>query len=364
MPAYKDKKSGKWYVQFWYTDYNGTKKKKLKRGFNKKSEAQDYESEFKLTTSGSSEMTFRSLVADYLEDSSHRLRETTVENKTYLIKTKLLPFFGDMPINKIDAITVRKWQNFVLKQTTKEGKKLSQTYMKSINNQLSAVLNYAVKFYNLPNNPIHKTGSIGKKNADSMDFWTVDEFDKFIEPVSNKIQSVMIFNLLFWTGIRSGELLALTLDDFDREKKTVSINKSYVRLKKKDIISEPKTPKSNRSITLPDFIFEMLDEYLAALVDYENDERLFTVTKFYLNHEMKRGCKNSGIKKIRVHDLRHSHASLLIELGFSPLLIQERLGHEDIQTTLNTYAHLYPNKQEEVSNKLDKIKNGIKLESE
>lgn len=364
MPAYKDEKSGKWYVQFWYTDYNGTKKKKMKRGFDKKKEAQNYEAEFKLTTSGSSEITFKSLVNDYLEDSSHRFRETTIENKKYLIETKILPFFGDMPINKIDAITVRKWQNFVLKQTTKEGKKLSQTYIKSINNQLSAVLNYAVKFYNLPNNPVHKTGSIGKKNAESMDFWTVDEFEKFIAQVSNKIQSLMIFNLLFWTGMRSGELLALTLNDFDRQKKTVSINKSYIRLNKKDIISKPKTPKSNRIITLPEFIFKMLDEYLAALVDYESDERLFTVTKFYLQHEMKRGCKNSGVKKIRVHDLRHSHASLLIELNFSPLLIQERLGHEDIQTTLNTYAHLYPNKQEEVSNKLNKIKNGIKSESE
>lgn len=160
-----------------------------------------------------------------------------------------------------------------------------------------------------------------------------------------------------------GELLALTLNDFDSEKKTVSITKSYVRLKKKDIISEPKTPKSNRTITLPDFIFRTLDEYLAALVVYENDERLFTVTKFYLNHEMKRGCNNSGIKK-KVHDLRHSHASLLIELGFTHLLIQERLGHEDVQTTLNTYAHLYPNKQEEVSSKLEEIKNGIKPESE
>lgn len=363
MPAYKDAKTGKWYVQFWYTDYNGIKKKKMKRGFDKKSEAKKYESEYKLTTSGSSDMTFKSLVTDYLEDSSHRLRETTMESKKYLIDTKLLPFFGDMPINKIDAITVRKWQNFILKQTTKEGKKLSQTYMKSINNQLSAVLNYAVKFYNLPNNPVRKTGSIGKKNADKMEFWTVTEFNNFIDPVSNKIQSKMIFNLLFWTGMRSGELLALTLNDFDREKKTVSITKSYVRLNKKDIISEPKTPKSNRVIALPDFIFDLLDEYLLALVDYENNERLFTVTKYYLNHEMKRGCKNSGVKKIRVHDLRHSHASLLIELGFSPLLIQERLGHEEIETTLNTYSHLYPNKQEEVADKLDEIKNGIKPES-
>lgn len=364
MPAYKDVKSGKWYAQFWYTDYNGQKKKKMKRGFNKKSEAQKFESEYKLKTNGSSEMTFKSLIDDYLEDSSHRLRETTMANKKHLIEKKLLPFFGDMPINKIDAITVRKWQNSILKGETKEGSKFSQTYMKTINNQLSAILNYAVKFYNLPGNPVHKTGSIGKKNADTMKFWTVNEFDKFIEVVSSKMQSKMIFNLLFWSGMRSGELLALTLNDFDIVNRTVRINKTYTRLQGKDIISEPKTPRSNRTINLPEFIFDVLDEYLKALYDYDPSQRLFNVTKFYLSHEMTRGSKESGVKRIRVHDLRHSHASLLIELGFSPILIRDRLGHEDIQTTLNTYSHLYPNKQEEVADKLNKIKNGIKPESE
>lgn len=363
MPAYKDTKTGKWYVQFWYTDYNGEKKKKLKRGFDRKTDAVTYESEYKLTTSGSSEMSFRSLVNDYMEDSSHRLRETTMANKKVLIDNKILPFFANIPINKIDAITIRKWQNTILQGTTKEGNKYAPTYMKTINNQLSAILNYAVKFYNLPNNPIHKTGSIGKKHAESMEFWTVDEFNKFIEVVSSKPLSDMIFNLLFWSGIRSGEMLALTLNDFDLINKTVSINKSYTRLNKEDIISEPKTPRSNRIINLPDFIFDKLNELLEHLYDYKSNQRLFNVTKHYLFHEMERGCKHSKVKQIRIHDLRHSHASLLIELGFSPILIRDRLGHEDIETTLNTYSHLYPNKQEEVADKLNKIKNGIKPES-
>lgn len=353
MPAYKDVKSGKWVTQFWYTDYNGQKKKKMKRGFAKKSDAQKYESEFKLKTSGSSNMTFKSLVDDYLEDSSHRLRESTMANKKHLIDKKILPFFGNMSINKIDAITIRKWQNSILKGTTKEGEHFSPTYMKTINNQLSAILNYAVKFYNIPSNPIHKTGSIGKKNAEKMYFWTVNEFDKFLVEVSNKPQSKMIFSLLFWSGMRSGELLALTLNDFDMVNKTVQINKTYTRLERKDIITEPKTPRSNRTINLPDFIFDILNDYLNALYDYDPSQRLFTVTKYYLSHEMTRGSKNSGVKRIRVHDLRHSHASLLIELGFSPILIRDRLGHEDIQTTLNTYSHLYPNKQEEVAEKLN-----------
>ncbi|WP_051531203.1 site-specific integrase [Clostridiisalibacter paucivorans] len=202
---------------------------------------------------------------------------------------------------------------------------------------------------------------MGKKNADSMKFWTTEEFKKFMLFVSDKPISKVIFELLFWTGMRSGECLALTLDDFDFENKTVSISKNYARHEGEDLILEPKTPKSKRIITIPDFICDMIKDYVSKLYDYDPHERLFPVTKSYLHSEMKRGCKNSGVKKIRVHDLRHSHASLLIEEGFSPLLISERLGHENIETTLQTYSHLYPNKHGEVANRLavinDKFEN-------
>ncbi len=193
---------------------------------------------------------------------------------------------------------------------------------------------------------------MGKKNADCMLFWTVDEFKRFIAVVSDKIVSTAIFNLLFWSGMRSGEMLALTLNDFDFDANTVSINKNYARLNNEALILEPKTPKSKRKVTLSPFVCDLIKSYAKKLVAYEPNERLFTVTKHYLKHEMDRGCKKSGVKVIRIHDLRHSHASLLIEMGFSPLLISERLGHEDIKTTLQTYSHLYPNKQGEVAERL------------
>ncbi|MFI3326486.1 MAG: site-specific integrase [Clostridia bacterium] len=155
--------------------------------------------------------------------------------------------------------------------------------------------------------------------------------------------------------MRSGELLALTGNDIDLQTKVVNINKTYVRLKGVDLIQEPKTPKSKRKVTIPTFMAEIIEEYIDMLVDYNPNDRLFEVTRGYLTCEMKRGFKRSGVKKIRVHDLRHSHASLLIEMGFSPLLISERLGHEEIQTTLQTYSHLYPNKQYEVSDKLEQL---------
>ncbi|TWK08628.1 Tyrosine recombinase XerC [Bacillus licheniformis] len=359
MPAYKDDKTGKWYVSFRYEDYTGKRKQKMKRGFERKKDAIAYEQDFLTNLQGTPDITFKQLYDDYIEDCSHRLRESTVSGKKFLITTKILPFYEDVPINKIDARSVRKWQNWLLQQKNKQGEPLSQTYIKTINNQLSAMFNYAVKFYELKSNPLHKTGSIGKKHADEMKFWTVDEFDKamtyFNPDDPHDFQFLTIYNLLFYSGIRQGELLALTLNDFNFEDKTVFINKSYVRLNKEDIISEPKTPKSKRVIYLPDFIFEMLNKYVELLVDYEPNQRLFQVHKSSMTKRLDTASRNTGVHRIRIHDLRHSHASHLIELGCSALLVQERLGHEKIETTLQTYSHLYPNKQLDVITKINKV---------
>jgi Site-specific recombinase XerD len=351
MPTYKDTKTGLWYCKFVYTDWTGNRKQKKKMGFKLQKEAKAYETEFLSKARATCDMIFSSFISLYMEDCKARLKPTTYAGKEFLINAHVTPFFGNMPLNAITATTIRKWQTELIANPNN----YSNTYLKTIHNQVSAIFNFACKYYKLVENPARICGAMGKKNADSMQFWTLDEFKRFIAVVSDKIVSETVFNLLFWTGMRSGELLALTLNDFDFEAKIVSVNKNYARLKNEDLILEPKTPKSKRKIALSPFICDMVKEYASKLVDYEPSERLFTVTKHYLTHEMDRGCKKSGVKKIRIHDLRHSHASLLIEMGFSPLLISERLGHEDIKTTLQTYSHLYPNKQAEVAAKLQAL---------
>lgn len=112
--------------------------------------------------------------------------------------------------------------------------------------------------------------------------------------------------------------------------------------------------KSKRVITLPDFWVEEMKDYISRLYGMMETDRLFMVTKSYLEHEMIRGVELSGVKKIRLHDLRHSHASLLIsKLGAQPLMVAQRLGHEKIQTTLNTYSHLYPNQARDLADQLN-----------
>ncbi len=134
----------------------------------------------------------------------------------------------------------------------------------------------------------------------------------------------------------------------------MTINKSYQRLDTRDVITPPKTPKSNRVISLPDFLVDELKAYTEKLYGLHKHDRIFPYTKHFFEHEMKRGTKDGEVKKIRLHDIRHSHASLLIELGFSPLAIADRLGHEKVETTLNTYSHLFPHKRDEVADKLQK----------
>lgn len=347
MKAEKDKKTGKWLIQYRYTDWQGKRRKSTKRGFATKREAEEWLRNFLITQKADFDMKFEDFWKMYCADMETRLREHTMRTKKYIVELKILPYFGNKRVNDITVADIRQWQNELIKMG------YLPTYLKTINNQLSAIFNYAVRYYDLKSNPCAKAGSMGKSKAEEMDFWTGEEFRKFIDSVMNKRLSYMAFMTLYWTGMRMGELLALNSKDVDLEKRTISITKSYQRLGKKDVITPPKTPKSKRVITIPEFLAADIKDYMDSLYDLQENDRLFPITKYYLEHEMQRGIKESGVKRIRVHDLRHSHASMLIELGFSPLEIANRLGHEKVETTLNTYAHLYPNKQTKLAERLD-----------
>lgn len=355
MSVTKNRKTDRWMSQVRVTDWTGKTIHKKKRGFPTKKEALKWEREFISQATASLGMIFSDFIALYVADMEHRLKPSTIANKKWLIDLKVTPFFGKIPLNAISPTDVRKWQNGLTSYRDEKGKPYSQTYLKTINNQLTAIFNYAVKYYGLRENPCHKAGGMGKKKADEMLFWTKEEFLCFIEAVKDKPAAYTVFMTLYYTGMREGELLALTPADVDFEKSTIRINKSYQRLNGEDIVTSPKTPKSNRVITIPDGLCTCLKAYMKQCFNLQPDDRLFPYTKSFLYHEMEDGCKASGAKRIRVHDIRHSHASLLVEMGFSPLLIAERLGHERVQTTMETYSHLYPNKQTEVARQLDSI---------
>lgn len=344
MPATRDGKM--WRSQFYYKDWQGASHKKNKRGFRTKAEAEQWERDFLQQQQRNLDINFENFVQIYYEDMEHRLRENTMRTKKFIIDLKIIPYFKNKKMNEIKASDVRAWQNALMK------KGYSQTYLKTVNNQLSAIFNYAVKYYDLRDNPCRKAGSIGKSYAGEKQFWTKQEFKQFLVAVEGKPEARMAFLLLYWTGMRIGELLALTPADFNFETHTLRINKSYQRLHREDVITPPKTLKSNRTIKMPQFLCDEMQDYLKMLYEPKEDERIFTISKSYLHHEMNRGSKISGVKRIRVHDLRHSHVSLLISMGFTVLAIADRMGHESIDITYR-YAHLFPSEQTQMAEQLD-----------
>ena len=347
MPVYKNEEKNTWYTSFYYQDWQGNRKRKKKEGFARKKDAQEYERTFKLQQSGSCDMTFRQMTELYLSDCKIRQKPTSYYTKENMINNHILPYFSDTPIKDITAIAVRQWQNALLS----DPKGYSQNYLHTVNGHLSAIFNHAVKFYGLRSNPARECGKI-KTKATKINFWKLEQFNTFMQTLGYTYPARTMFLLLFWTGIRVGELLALTLNDFNFETHTLHISKSYAQLNKMDLIQTPKTEKSNRILTIPPFLEEEIKIYTAKLYAYKPSERLFPVSKGLLVYYIKKVCTAADLPTIRIHDLRHSHASMLINMGMSPLLVQERLGHEKIETTLNIYSHLYQDTQEELSAKL------------
>ena len=352
VKMYLENGKKKYYCSIRYTNHAGERIQHKKQGFTKSSDAKQYEKEFLEKITGSVTMTFRSLSALYLADCKARLKPTTYRQKEYFFKANLIEYFKDMPMCDITPIMIRKWQNKLLTHDPP----YSETYMKTCSNWLSAFFNHACKYYGLKSNPVRIAGSIGKSHSGRLDFWTVTEFKKFMKALKADEPFIMAFELLFYSGMREGELLALTVTDFDATAATVSISKTLSVIDGKIIITPPKTPKSKRIVTLPPKVASHLQDYINSMYEPQQNERLFpTLSKYNLGKTLKRTAAAADVKEIRVHDIRHSHASLLIELGFPPLLISERLGHERIETTLQIYSHLYPNKASEVSMKLDKF---------
>lgn len=352
MPAYKDNAKGTWYVSFYYENWKGQRERKLKRGFKTKRDALEWERQFQEKKATSLDMTFASFVEIYSRDLQVRLKQNTWQTKENIIRSKLIPAFGNKKMNEIRPSDVIQWQNEMIAHRDAQGVPFSDTYLKTIHNQLSAIFNHAVRFYELKSNPAAKAGNMGKAQGKEMLFWTKEEYLKFADTMMDKPISFYAFEVLYWCGIRLGELLALTAADFDFKNSTVTINKSYQRLSGKDIITDPKTPKSNRIISMPDFLCKEMEDYIKSLYGHQPEDRIFPVTKSYLHHEMDRGSKAAEVKRIRIHDIRHSHISLLIDMGFSAVAIADRVGHESIDITYH-YAHLFPSKQMEIANKLN-----------
>lgn len=355
MPVFKDDERNTFYVKTYYTDYTGAKKQKMKRGFKLQRDAKEWERVFLEKQSAQPSMPFKALSELYLEDKKAHTKKITYETKKNRIDTWILPYFNTQPINEITAPDIRKWQATLKESKNANDAPLSAGYMQNLVMELSSMFNFAVRFYGLSVNPCHVAGNTVGKKTRSLNFWTKEEFDKFISTFDKSSSFYVAFLMLYYCGMRIGELEALTFADVDLDANTITINKTYHLINGKGVVTAPKTQKANRTIVIPPFLSAIIREYETHIYAPEKDTRLFTASHSTYARQMEEHTKQADIRRIRLHDIRHSHASLLIEMGFSALLVSERLGHENVSTTLNIYSHLFPSKQVEVAERLEKL---------
>ena len=283
----------------------------------------------------------------YFEDKQNELKERTMKNKRYMMEQHIIPYFGNQMMSEITAGRIIQWQNEM------RTKGFSEVYLRMIQNQLTSLFTHASRIYDLHTNPCKKVKRMGSSDNRSLDFWTVDEYQKFIQTMVPGGRYYLIFEILFWTGCRIGELLALTPKDVDFERNQISITKTYYRTERQDVITEPKTKQSVRLIEITKFLKQEIKDFIDSHYEVPENERLFPIVQEAVQHKMKHQMEKAGVKKIRVHDLRHSHIALLIEKGMQPLVIAQRVGHDSVNTTMNIYGHLYPNKQKQVADLLN-----------
>ena len=346
MTAYKDEKTNTWMARFYYTDWKGVRKQKKKRGFEKKKDAQAYEADFIAKSQQKPQMTLRTLSEEFLKDYKVRRSANSYKLAETNSRLHILPDLGDLSLEDITPLTIRTWQN-KLKESGKAPGTIS-----SINITLKTMFSFAVRFYGLTPNPFDKVEPL-KQPEPKKEFIEHPTWLKLYAVMTNKHDRA-IFSLMYWSGMRVGEVQGLSLKDINFDTNTVNINKQYSSDRKE--ITELKTRGSRRVITIPDLCMEVVKDYITSYI--EPPTYPFAIkTARGLNDKLERYCKKAEIDKITVHTLRHSHASLLIKEGTAVNLISERLGHTTPSVTLRVYAHVYENQDSELAGKLNDIGN-------
>lgn len=337
MSVYKEK-NGKWKAEIRTTDTFNNPVRKRKGGFATKREALEWEREYRNILSFSTGITFETLYDIYFKDFKEKVKIVTYITKKSYVRKYILPYFKNIKIEDISPIIIRNFQTDVLKKAD-----LKKATIRTLESHLVSILNFAVKYYNLPSNPFNKVDKIGSlRREKEMNIYNVEEFKTLIDLIPEKYYEYKIaLQVLFWTGIRRGEMLALTVKDVNFKNKTLNIDKTFQRIQKEDYITAPKTISSIRKISLSNNLLEILREYISTMYEPTPHSRLFTFTESPLRNLLKKTIEKNNLKKIRVHDLRHSHASLLIHKKVNITAISKRLGHENIHVTLSVYSHLY-----------------------
>lgn len=341
MSVYKDKERNTYYF---ITRINGKQVKR--RGFKTKKEALLAEAQLEEEGNVEEIISFEFIADEYLKWYKTRRKESSYKKLNSVISVHLKPYFKKKALHTIRQRDVIKFHDYLIES------KLSAATAKKIHQILSALFNFAIKNEYTKDNPARVVGNIEMSDNKRMDYWTLDEFKSFIKHVDNIVYHTL-FMTLYYSGMRTGELVSLTWSDIDFNNNTINVNKTLAGTK----ITTTKTESSTRIITMPNHIMQLLGKLkLHQATKYGFEPKMnycvfgkFThyMSKTALGNNYEKYVKLSDVKRIRLHDFRHSHASYLINKGVIISVVAARLGHANVSMTLDTYSHLYPSTERE-----------------
>ncbi|HFJ5493101.1 TPA: tyrosine-type recombinase/integrase [Enterococcus faecium] len=384
---YQDKKTKKWFFRAYLgIDENGRKVQKTKRGYASQKDAKiaydkymgthDFNKTIPNQLCSTNQMTFEEFYKDrFVKWYERQVKSQTYENAQFIFE-KRMQFFYHFRVRDITSHDIEDWL-FELSQTESRnsrkkvnGETLSKSYINRIRGHLKIVLDRAVKEGVIAKNPVEDVSSLPSENK-KVEFWEHSEFQKVMNELKDdKIQThhrKIVYEMLFYTAIRIGELEALSWSNVDFEKNTITIEKTLIYNTKDDwYFSTPKTKCAYRTIGLGKKLSLKLRQWYDLQKRIGNFEYVaqldgtFTPPYSFANW-LKEAAKKAGVKPIKLHALRHSHVAFLIEQNIQPLSIQERLGHANIQITLGTYGHLYAKSDQQVVSAIDNVQEGAIL---
>ena len=379
MPIYKTegKKDGlqKYRIRVNYTANDGTFKQltRVTYGFE---EAKDIEKkllqEVKEKLDGSyGRTTIDELFAEYIATKQHDVRKTTVHKYEQEYELYIKPMLEKVKLCKLTIPLLQKWKSFV------EGLEIGLTTRNHAYSTLRIILNYAVRMEYIPKNPLIALGCF--KDAGytrpKVEYYTANEFLTYSSRIKQYAEKratecrclsewdyYVFFNIAFYTGMRKGEILALKWSDFNGD--LINVRRSIQQNVKgsTDIETLPKSKSSIRTLQIPMPLMQILNDHKSrqkVIGRFSEDYRVCggeqCINGASLGDKNRFYAKLSGLKRIRVHDFRHSHVSVLANEGINIQEIARRLGHSKVEITWNTYSHLYPREQEKAVDVLNRI---------
>lgn len=302
------------------------------------------------------DLTMDQLFGLYKDHICTRLKESSQYDFEHNYNKHIAPTFGNNKVAKITKQQILAWQGALSAQNYK------YKFKNKLRGLLSAIFKFGVMYYDVPFNVVQQVENFRNlEEKKEIQLWSVGEFKQFIIGIDDNILYKTLFTFLYYTGCRKGEVFALNWNDINIVTKTLSITKSLTRkaINAPYKVTTPKNKSSNRKILIPQVLIDILLEYKATLLDFDCTDFVFggktPLSENTPTRMLKKYCEKASVKVITMHDFRHSHASLLISMGENVVMVSKRLGHANIEQTLNTYSHLMPSDEQNMVERLNTI---------